>query len=205
MARFSWRIASWAFVLVAMATLLIWPAKGRVNPPSMGPTVCACCSDEGEWYQRTEKTDFNQLRRVRFATAASTYEPPSSDGELASTYVLSHTRNGNRWQLRFRDEQGKTGTLSFALPLRFVSYGADMHDGSDKGLGPLLYKEWRLTGQAEVAGEFKRVMKGPARFLLILQGKGNNCTEAENFKHWTLQINSAGESHSFYGALSNPQ
>ena len=205
MRMFSRRRISCALILMALATLLIWPAEGRVNPPGLGSTVCACCSDEGEWYQRTGKTDFGQLERVRFATAVKTYEPPSSNGELSSTYVLSHTRTGRRWQLRFRDEQGKTGTLSFALPPNSVNYGADMHDGSDSGLGPLLYKEWRLSGPVQVTGDFKRVMKGPARFHLILQGKGRGCTEAEDFEHWTLQINGAGNSFSFYGPLNKPQ
>jgi hypothetical protein len=190
---------------MAVAVLLVWPAKALVNPTGLGPTVCACCSDEGEWYQRTGKTDFDQLERVRFATAVKTYEPPGLDGELSSTYVLSHTRAGRRWQLRFRDEQGKTGTLSFALPPRAVNYGADMHDGSDSGLGPLLYKEWRLSGPAQVTGDFKRVMKGPTRFHLILQGKGRGCTEAEDFEHWTLQLSGAGDSYTFYGSLNKPQ
>lgn len=205
MRMFSRRGINCALISMALATLLIWPAKGLVNPPGLRPAVCACCSDEGEWYQRTGKTDFYQLERVRFATAAKTYEPPSSNGELSSTYVLSHTRVGRRWQLRFRDEQGKTGTLSFALPPSSVHYGADMHDSSDGGLGPLLYKEWRLSGQAAVTGDFKRVMKGPTRFHLILQGNGRGCTEAEDFKHWTLQLSGAGNSFTFYGSLSKPQ
>ncbi len=202
---FSRRRISCALILTALATLLIWPAKGRVNPPAFGPTACACCADEGAWYQRTEKTNFDELERVRFATAVKTYEPPGSEGELSSTYVLSHTRAGRRWQLRFRDERGKTGTLSFALPPSAVNYGADMHDGSDRGLGPVLYKEWRLSGPAQVTGDFKRVMKGAARFLLIFQGKGNNCTEAQDFKNWTLQLSGAGDSYTFYGSLNNPQ
>lgn len=205
MRRFSRGGIICALILMALASLLIWPATARVDPTAFGPTVCACCTDEGEWYQRTEKTNFDELERVRFATAVKTYEPPGSDGELSSTYFLSHTRTGRRWQLRFRDEQGKTGTLSFALPPRSVNYGADMHDGSDSGLGPVLYKEWRLSGPAQVTGDFKRVMKGPARFLLIFQGKGNNCTEAGNFKNWTLQISGAGDSYTFYGSLNNPQ
>lgn len=196
---------SCALILTALAMFLAWPAKGRVDPTGRVPTVCACCTDEGEWYQTTGKTDFYQLERVRFATAVKTYEPPSSDGELSSTYVLSHTRAGRRWQLRFRDEQGKTGTLSFALPPSAVNYGADMHDDSDTGLGPLLYKEWRFSGPVQVTGDFKRVLKGPTRFHLILQGRGRGCTEAEDFKHWTLKLSGAGASHTFYGALNKPE
>lgn len=205
MKMFSRRRISCAFALMALATLLTWPAKGRVDPPDSAPTVCACCTDEGAWYQGTDKTDFFQLERVRFATTVKTYEPPSSDGELSSTHVLSHTRAGRRWQLRFRDEQGKTSTLSFTIPANAVSYGADMHDNTDGGLGPLLYKEWRLSGHVVVTGDFKRVMKGAARFHLILQGRGRGCTEAEDFKHWTIVISGGGYSFSFYGALNTPR
>lgn len=205
MGRFSWRRAGCRLVLIALVTLLIWPVKASVDPTPADPLACACCTDEGEWYQRTGETDLVQLERVRFATAVNTYEPPSSDGELSSTYVLSHTRNGRRWQLRFRDEQGKTGTLSFVLPLSAVYFGADLHDAEPGGLGPLLYKEWRFNGTAQVAGIFKGLVKGPARFHLILQGRGRGCTEAEDFKHWTLQINGAGHSYSFYGPLNKPE
>jgi len=203
---FSRRGISCALILLALATILIWPPKVRLNTRAFATAVCACCTDEGEWYQSTGRTDFFQLERVRFAPAAKTYEPPSSDGELASNYVLSHTRAGQRrWQLRFRDEQGKTATLSFALPANTVSFGADMHDDSDGGLGPLLYKEWRLSGPAQVTGDFRRVLKGATRFHLILQGRGRGCTEAEDFKHWTLKLSGAGNSFTFYGSLNKPE
>ena len=205
MGRFSWRRAGCRLALIALVTLLIWPVKAGVNVSSAASPICACCTDEGEWYQRTGKSDLVQLDRVRFAPTVNTYEPPGSDGELSSTYALSHTRNGRRWQLRFRDEQGKTGTLSFVLPLSAVYFGADLHDSEPGGLGPLLYKEWRFNGTAQVAGIFKGLLKGTARFHLILQGRGRRCTEAEDFKHWTLQINGAGDSYSFYGSLNKPE
>jgi hypothetical protein len=191
--------------LIQLSTFLIWPVKAGVGLPPADPLVCACCTDEGEWYQRAGKSDLVQLDRVRFAGTASTYQSPASDGELSTAYDLSHTRNGRRWQLRFRDEQGKTGTLSFLLPRSAVYFGADLHDSEPGGLGPLLYKEWRVNGAAQVAGIFKSLVKGPARFHLILQGKGRGCTEAEDFKHWTLQISSAANSFSFYGSLNTPR
>jgi hypothetical protein len=205
MGRFSWRRAGCGLVLIQLSTFLIWPVKAGADLSSADPLVCACCTDEGEWYQRAGKSDLVQLDRVRFAGTANTYQSPASDGELSMAYNLSHTRNGRRWQLRFRDEQGKTGTLSFMIPLSAVFFGADMHDSEPGGLGPLLYKEWRLNGTAQAAGIFKSLVKGPARFHLILQGRGRGCTEAEDFKHWTLQINGAGASYSFYGALNKPE
>lgn len=205
---FSLRRTSCGLSLLTLATflILIWPVKASVDLPASSPPVCACCTDEGEWYQRTGNTDLVQLDRVRFDTKANTYQSPGMEGdELALAYELSHTRSGRRWQLRFRDEQGKTGALSFVLPLRAVFFGADMHDAEPGGLGPLLYKEWRLSGTTQVTGIFKSLVKGPARFQLILQGRGRGCTEAEDFKHWTLQISSAVDSYTFYGALNDPK
>jgi len=209
-----WHRASCNLSLIALATFLIWPVRASsdlpvstaaVTPAAVAPLVCACCTDEGEWYQRTGKADLFQLDRMRFAAKANTYQPPSSDGELSLAYNLSHTRSGRRWQFSFRDEQGKTGTVSFVLPLNAVHFGADMHDAEPGGLGPALYKEWRLSGAAQVTGILKSLMRGPARFHLILQGRGLGCTEAEDFKYWTLQISSAGKSHTFYGPLNKPE
>jgi hypothetical protein len=200
------RRISFGVTLAALAVLLIWPVKARVARRTSKPVVaCACCTDEGAWYQRTERSDLTQLDRVRMATAANKYSGPGDEGELASNYSLTHTRNGRRWQLRFRDEQGKTGTLSFLLPPNLITFGADLHDSEPGGLGPLLYQEWRLAGTAQAAGFFKSIFKGPARFQLILQGRGRGCIEAENFKHWTLQLSDAKDTYSFYGALDKPE
>jgi hypothetical protein len=209
--RFFGYRASCGLSLITLATFLVWPVKASSDLPAAtaavaaAPLVCACCTDEGEWYQTTGKVDLFQLGRIRLAAKANTHQPPSSNGELASNYNLSHTRNGRRWQLSFRDEQGKTGTISFVLPLNAVHFGADLHDAEPGGLGPLLYKEWRFNGTAQVTGIFKSLMRGPVRFHLILQGRGRGCTEAEDFKHWTLQISVAGNSHTFYGPLNDPQ
>jgi hypothetical protein len=209
--RFLRHRASCNLILIVLATFLTWPVTASSDlptaaaPAAVAPFVCACCTDEGEWYQRAGKVDLAQLDRMRFAAKANTYQPPSSDGELELAYNLSHTRSGRRWQFSFRDEQGKTGTISFVLPLSAVHFGADMHDAEPGGLGPLLYKEWRLNGTAQVSGIFKSLMRGPARFHLILQGRGRGCTEAEDFKHWTLQISAAGNSHTFYGPLTDPK
>src|SRR4051812_23928959 len=109
--RFSWHRAGCRLSLIALAMFLIWPVKASVDLPassSASPPVCACCTDEGEWYQRTGKADLVQLDRIRFAAKANTYQSPGLDGdELALAYDLSHARSGRHWELRFRDEQGK--------------------------------------------------------------------------------------------------
>jgi hypothetical protein len=141
---------------------------------------------------------------VRFSPEAKKYLGPTEDNDLSENYSLSQTRDGRNWQLKFRDEQGRTGFISFAIPGTAVSFGADLHDAPPGGLGPALYKEWRFSGAVRVAGIFKREMSGPARFRLILQGRGNRCEEAEDYKHWTLQISGGPASYAFYGSLNEP-
>ncbi|HEX8773517.1 MAG TPA: hypothetical protein VF735_07890 [Pyrinomonadaceae bacterium] len=202
-----WRSVQVGLCLLALAVFLIWPAGAEVSGPAGEPPVCACCSDEGEWYEMRQPLDSSQraeLERMRFSATANTYQSAADDGELASTFALTQKRNGLRWELRFRDEQGKTGTLSFTLPATMISYGTDLHDSPPGGTGPSLYKEWRFTGPAQVTGIFKKGTMRAPQYRLILQGRGNRCPMMEDFQHWTLQLTSGRVSYSFYGSLSKP-
>ncbi|MFL6337332.1 MAG: hypothetical protein ACJ754_28870 [Pyrinomonadaceae bacterium] len=73
------------------------------------------------------------------------------------------------------------------------------------GGGPLLYKEWRFEGQVSGTGLFKAGTAGPTKYLLVLQGRGNGCQNAEDFKYWRLQINGRRAAYSFYGELADPE
>lgn len=201
------RPAQVGLCLLALAVFLIWPARADVSTPASEPLVCACCADEGEWYETRQPLDDSQraeLERLRFPATVNTFQTAADDGELASTYALTQRRNGLRWELRFRDEQGKTGTLSFTLPATMVSFGTDLYDSPPGGTGPALYKEWRFTGTAQVTGIFKKGAARATQYRLILQGRGNRCPLMEDFQHWTLQLTSGRVSYSFYGALGKP-
>lgn len=195
------------FISLVIFTIIFWPVKADVNPAAGKPLVCACCAEEGEWYessQRITDAQLHELNRVRFSTTANTYQTPADDNDLSSSYALTQTRDGRRWELKFRDEQGKTGTLSFMLPATAVSYGVDMQDRPPGGVGPALYKEWRLAGTARATGILKKGLAGTARFRLILQGRGNRCEQTEDFKNWILRVSGPRLSYSFYGSLNNP-
>ena len=201
------RPAQLGLCLLALAVFLIWPARADVNAPASEPLACACCSEEGEWYEMRQPLDSSQrveLERMRFSATANTYQTAADDSELATSYALTQRRNGLRWELRFRDEQGKTGTLSFTLPATMISYGTDLHDSPPGGVGPSLYKEWRFSGAAQVTGIFKKGAARATQYRLILQGRGNRCPMMEDFQHWTLQLTSGRLSYSFYGALAKP-
>jgi hypothetical protein len=40
---------------------------------------------------------------------------------------------------------------------------------------------------------------------LVLQGRGNGCHNAEDFKHWRLQIGGRRAEYAFYGELGEPR
>ena len=194
-------------LFLVICVLLIWPVSAHVRPSINRAAVCACCADEGEWYERTERVQTEQLAlldRLRFSPTAKKYMSPGEDNDLSEDYSLSHVRAGRSWQLKFRDDQGRTGTISFMIPVIAVTFGADLHDSPAGGVGPSLYKEWRFSGAARVAGIFRSVMSAPVQFRLILQGRGNHCENAEDYRHWTLQISSGHRSYTFYGSFNDP-
>lgn len=194
------------FSLAVLALLLLLPVRAW---------ACACCSNEGDYYVSTSRPgefELSVARQIRFGPEAKLY---MTEGEMedlargitqpAEKYALGGSLVGGAWKLTFRDGK-KTGTLSLPLPLRMTSYTADIHDGQTSGGGgPLLYKEWRFEGQASGTGIFRAGMAAPAKYLLILQGRGNGCHDALDFKHWRLQINGRKVNFAFYGELAEPQ
>ena len=194
------------FALALLASVLLLPARAW---------ACACCSNEGDYYVSTSKPGEYELsvaRQLRFGPTANLYMTEGEMEDLAKgitqpseKYTLGGSLVGGAWKLTFRDGN-KTGTLSLPLPLRMTSYTADIHDGQTSGGGgPLLYKEWRFEVQASGTGIFRSGMAAPTKYLLVLQGRGNACHNAEDFKHWRLQISGRKTSYAFYGELAEPQ
>ena len=69
------------------------------------------------------------------------------------------------------------------------------------GQGPALYKEWKLSGPAAATGVFEPG-GGPRQVLtLILQGRGNSCTDASDFSHWTLVMQGPKANYTLFGDL----
>ena len=54
----------------------------------------------------------------------------------------------DRLVLSFRDAAGHTGTLSLAQPATMSVFEVDPRNRPDKGQGPSLYKEWKLSAPA---------------------------------------------------------
>jgi hypothetical protein len=194
-----------AFSLIILAFVIIPTAPGKTSeaPPAARAMMCACCAEDGEWYQRAERitTDMRkEINRVKFTEAnngmSGMEDAPFSDGKFELTRI-----NSRSWKVKYV-AGGKSGTLSLTVPIRLMNFGVDVHDGQmGGGGGPLLYKEWRFEGSATGTGVFKGWAN--SKFLLVLQGRGNHCTQAEDFKHWNLMVHHGAKSLGLYGSVTN--
>ena len=192
--------------LAMLAVLLLLPVRAW---------ACACCSNEGDYYVssgRPSEYERSIVQQIRFGQTAQLYsteagyeESAKGVAHIAEKYTLGGSLVGGVWRLTFREGK-QTGTLSLPLPLRMTSYTADIHDGqTSPGGGPLLYKEWRFEGQVSGTGFFRAGTVAPTKYLLVLQGRGNGCQDAGDFKHWRLQITGRKARYAFYGELADPQ
>ena len=196
------RISVFSLIILSLVSLPTALGNTSKAPPA-ARMMCACCADDGEWYQRAERITVDmrkEINRVRFSEATNGLsgmeDAPFSDGKFELTRSTDM-----RWQLKYAGAQGKSGTLTLPVPIRLVNFGADVHDGQQGGGGgPLLYKEWRFEGSANGTGVFKMWRK--SIFRLVLQGRGNHCTQAEDFKHWNLSVNHRSTSLSVYGSVT---
>jgi hypothetical protein len=77
----------------------------------------------------------------------------------------------------------------------------DPGDSPDQVSGPVLYKELMLTGEVTGFGAFNDTSGVNQVLTLILQGRGNSCTSAEDFTHWTLVTEGPKGAYSLFGDL----
>lgn len=205
------KVCAVAVVLMLLSVLVLWPSARAAA------IACACCSEPGVWYERTDRIseyEITEIDRLRFDAGAAIYMTDGggedmvrgiSNPVLYEEYALTLTKRQRRWTLSFKDKAGRTGALSFTIPNSIVEFAADINDGEQSGGGgPLLYKEWRLTGPVTGTGVFKKGSTPQTKFRLVLQGRGNSCTSAEMFDGWRLQIFGPRASYQFYGKFTDP-
>ena len=172
--------------------------------------ACACCTNQGQRNVRTVALDSGkrqQIESLRFARKAELFTGEADVESVAGivtpsrNYDVTTAWRDNRLVLSFRDDKGRTGTLSFAHPASVAVFEVDPRNGRDTGQGPTLYKEWKLSAPASASGVFAPGT-GPRQTLtLIIQGHGNNCTDASDFTHWTLVMQGPKANYNLFGEL----
>jgi hypothetical protein len=153
-----------------------------------------------------------QINGMGFASAAQLFLVDGPDPEdqvkglatILESYAMTAVAESKQWRLKFRTENGKSGELILALPSTVAKFAVDIHNGETNAAGrPLLYKEWRLEGRATGNEMFKEGFTAPARYTLILQGRGNRCDNADDFTHWRLEISGKKADYAFFGELAS--
>ena len=209
------RTQGWMFAVCCLAAAFLASPPAPASGSGTGNSYCACCAEPGTWYTYEQEVDeglLGELNGLRFASVARTFLTAAGfDGvegitNPSESYTLTRTHHGRRWDLKFKDARGRSGTLSFSVPASATTYGVDTRDGrASAGGGPLLYKELRFEGALTGTGIFAAGVNKRTRFRLVLQGRGNNCTNAADYKGWTLRVfEDAPEKFAFYGQLARP-
>lgn len=172
--------------------------------------ACACCSQAAWRRVETEKLSshhLDEINQLRFAKTARLMMREADDDAVngvanpEENYDLAVTRTKDRWTFSFHDKKGRTGTLALALPKSISIFEVDPRHGKDEGHGPVLYKEWKLTAKATGNGLFRATVGPNQKLTLVLHGRGNGCTSAEQFTHWTLLVHGPLDTYTMYGAL----
>ena len=174
--------------------------------------ACACCADPGERIESTRKLDAyerGELEKLLFAKRARLYMNAAGTAGVrgisdpADAYALTQTRTGDRWTFTLKDPKGKTGTVAFTLPSTIESFFVDTRE--QKTGDPLLYKEWRLSAPLATTGVFASASaSGAPTIRVVLQGRGNVCTSADQFTSYTLIVSGPSATFTLFGALTAP-
>lgn len=184
--------------------------------------ACACCAEPGTRYSDTLRIDkfyLDLLGDVGFGSAADLYTTEAgfdlikgleslrkeyeSDSWIAepAAFKLGGRFTRKLWRFDLRTKKGTSGSISLPVPVKFANLKVDIHDNSDTGNGPILYKEMVFEGRvASGTGFFRSGLTRPANFTLVFQGRGNGCDNATDYKHWHLEINGPAAGYEFFGA-----
>ena len=175
--------------------------------------ACACCAERGAYSISTRKptsSEIDELKRIQFKTAdlymdAASEENIKGISSIGGNYSLTGLLQNNSWKFDFKDEAGKTGTLNLTKPISMVAFMADIPNGKTEG-EVSLYKEWRFKYRVQSGtGIFQKGIAPATEYFLVLQGKGNVCTQAEDFTHWRLEVTGRRASYAFFGELKSPR
>lgn len=191
-----------AFALSLAIVILL-----SATPPAL---ACACCSHQGQRNVATVALDSGkrqEIESLRFAGKATLFAGEGDAAEIegietpSGSYELTAKWLDDRLVLSFRDKLGRTGILSMTRPKTMAVFEVDPRDRPDRGQGPALYKEWKLSAPAAGSGIFRAGIAPRQLLTLILQGGGNSCTSAGDFSHWTLVMQGPRANYTLFGDL----
>jgi hypothetical protein len=200
--------------MLKMLLVVVLASVAIAMMPLSPAFACACCSDRGQRVDIVQEIDDrirSELESLRFSTEAKLALGARDDLEgvdhTGSNFTVSVAQDKDRIIFSLRDEKGRAGTLSL-LNLRMISiFEVDTYDTPDSGLGPVLYKEWRITTAVAGDGIFRANVGANRRIMLVLHGRGLSCTEINHFSHWSLEVRKQDgdrtDHYTFHGELTS--
>lgn len=174
---------------------------------------CACCAERGTYSLSVKKPDayeIGELKRIQIQTTelytdAGYPETIKGIKPLGETFIANCVLQNKLWKFEIIDEKNQSGILSFPLSATMVDYKVDYNENDEKASNATLYKEWRFKAKvSNTTGIFQFGIKPTTEYFLVLQGRGNNCTQAEDFTHWRLEIFGKNAGYAFFGKLKQP-
>ena len=175
--------------------------------------ACACCTDLGDRFESREVlSDYtrDELLSIRLAPTATLYADAGFPGSVkgvakpqAGDYLITWSTTNSQLLLTVTDPSKAPGTISFTVPRRIYNLAFDPQKGPARPNGPKLYREWRIEGDATLTGIFA-AKRARAKVHLILQGEGNRCVTATDFKSWSLSLTAPGVAVKLLGKTVQP-
>jgi hypothetical protein len=172
--------------------------------------ACACCAERGFHSIKSEKLDGylgDEISRLSFGSATLYSDAGYPDtiagiDPLGETLKLNDNSMKSIWDASLIDDKARKASLSLVKPAEFELFMTDREPLS-KTTMVTLYKEIRFDFKVGSASGFlEKGIDPETKYRLILQGTGNACTSAPDFKSYVLQIRGKNAGYSFYGALS---
>jgi hypothetical protein len=171
--------------------------------------ACACCTDQGYRNVNVVALDENRLEeiaRLRFVEPARLFVGP---GGLEAIEGIENP--AERYPLKVVPMVGGLffgfgggRSVGLVFPDKLSVFEVDPRVAPDQGASPVLYKEWKLTGKTSGTGEFSAANDPNQRATLVLHGRGNACTTASDFTHWTLVMEGPKANYLIFGGLKPP-
>lgn len=187
-------------LLFLAAVLILLPQQTLAN-------FCACCAEKGQYTVRVKKPDdyeIGELKRLQIDdttlfTDAGYPDTIKGISPLTENYTAGFMWQPAGWKFDFRNEKNATGGLNLIKAPTMVDFRTDLYEGEGD---PLLYKELRFKYKVlSGTGIFSKGIAPATEYLLVFQGRGNNCMNAEDFKHWRLEITGKKAMYAFFGKL----
>ncbi|HRD78376.1 MAG TPA: hypothetical protein PK264_20970 [Hyphomicrobiaceae bacterium] len=200
--------------LLALLMIASWPSS-RAH-------ACACCVNVGERGERMhalsqfEIDELTGLRAVPRAVLVVTEAFPEDVKGITrpamEPYIAAGGIDAGRFRVTITGADGRKGTLTLALPKRFLRREIDVppHPDSDAAKtrtlrgNATLYKEWIFSGDITGDGIFVASTLATAKAELVLHGHGNGCPSGADFHHWTLVVKGRAASFKLHGGLTPP-